>query len=286
MLPTADFYGTPVTRLIYGDNPINGHSYVEEKVSGEEMLDYYTADRVIETLFQCEEAGVNTYMALANTFIMRVLRQYRREGGKMNIMFQTFPAMDLDANLTHMMACEPIAIYHQGGTLDYMMECGQADLVRSRIQKIKDRGVITGMGSHDPETLLRAEEEGWGCDFYMACLYNARKGQRGQQSGFITGKKKGITLYPDDRWIMFDAIRKVKKPVIAFKILAGGQRIMNLPEDRKEAEIELAFTEAFENIKPVDYTLIGTFQKNSNEIGQDAAIVDRVLGKLAGKKEP
>jgi hypothetical protein len=75
-------------------------------------------------------------MALANTFIMRVLRQYRREGGKMNILFQTFPAMDLDANLTHMMACEPIAIYHQGGTLDYMMECGQADLVRSRIQKL------------------------------------------------------------------------------------------------------------------------------------------------------
>lgn len=69
------------------------------------------------------------------------------------------------------------------------------------------------------------------------------------------------------------------------KILAGGQRIMNLPEDRKEAEIELAFTEAFENIKPGDYTLIGTFQKNSNEIGQDAAIVGRVLGKLASRQD-
>lgn len=280
MLKTANFFGTELSRLMYGDNPFAGHSYVEQIHPGSEMVDYYTADRCVETLFEAEKGGINAYMALGDPFILRVIRQYRQEGGKMNILFQTFPAMDLDANLNEMMKLEPLAIYHQGGTADYFTETDQVDYLKSRLQKIKDRGVKVGLGTHVPETMLRAEEEDWGCDFYMACLYNARKQQRGQQSGFITGKKKELVFYPDDRFEMFEAIRKVPKPVIAFKILAGGQRLMHLPEDQVEQEIETAFTEAFQNIKPGDFTLVGTFQKNKNEIAQDCAIVKRVLDKL------
>jgi hypothetical protein len=28
MIPTVDFFGTPVSRLFLGDNPVNGHSYI------------------------------------------------------------------------------------------------------------------------------------------------------------------------------------------------------------------------------------------------------------------
>ena len=28
MIPSVDFFGTQVTRLILGDNPFNGHSYI------------------------------------------------------------------------------------------------------------------------------------------------------------------------------------------------------------------------------------------------------------------
>ena len=195
------------------------------------MIDYYTADRCVEALFRAEENGINAYMALADPFIMRVIRQYRQEGGIMNILFQTFPAMDLDADLTQMMKLDPIAVYHQGGTADYFMESDQKEYLRSRLKKIKAWGVPTGMGTHVPEHLLMAEEEGWGCDFYMACLYNARKQQRGQQSSFITGKPKELVFYPDYRFEMFAAIGKVLKPVTAFKMLDGGQRIMNLPPE-------------------------------------------------------
>lgn len=280
MLKTANFFGTELTRLMYGDNPFNGHSYVEQIHPGTEMVDYYTADRCVEALFEAEKGGINAYMALGEPFVLRVIRQYRQEGGKMNVLFQTYPAMDLDANLNMMMKLEPLGIYHQGGTADYFTESGQTEYLKERLKKIKACGVPTGLGTHVPETLLQAEAEDWGCDFYMACLYNARKEQRGQQSGFITGKKKELVFYPDDRFEMFEAIRKVPKPVIAFKILAGGQRLMNLPEEKVEQEIETAFTEAFQNIKPGDFTLVGTFQKNKNEIAQDCAIVKRVLDRL------
>ncbi|MCL2519367.1 MAG: hypothetical protein FWF15_12470, partial [Oscillospiraceae bacterium] len=216
MIKTVDFFGTQITRLILGDNPFSGHSYIPDIHSGEEMLDYYTADKCVQALFEAEANGVNAYMALGSPFILRVIRQFRNEGGKMHIMFQSYPAIDLAVNIHQMMECSPIAIYHQGGSFDYMCEMRQTEEIQKRLGLIRSAGVITGLGTHVPETILQAEAENWDVDFHMVCLYNARKTQRGQQSGFITGKPKQLVFYPDDRFLMFDAIQKVSKPCIAF----------------------------------------------------------------------
>lgn len=277
MIPTVDFFGTQVTRLILGDNPFNGHSYIEDIHSGDEMLDFYTADRCIRTLFEAEENGINTYMALASPFILRIIRQYRNEGGKMNIMFQSYPPIDLEVNINQMMACNPVAIYHQGGTLDYMCEEGQVDELHKRFAMIRSAGVAVGLGTHVPETVMAAEQEKWDVDFYMVCLYNARKTQRGEQSGFITGKPKQLVFYPEDRFLMFEAIRKVQKPCIAFKIFAGGQIFHGKAESEITAAAETAIEEAYGNIKSHDMICLGVFQKEKNQIKENANIVNKVL---------
>lgn len=277
MIPTVDFYGTRVTRLTLGDNPFNGHSYIHDIHPGSEMMDFYTAQRCVQTLFEAEEQGINTYIALADPFVLRVIRQYRNEGGKMNILFQSYPAIDFEVNLPMMMACQPIAIYHQGGTADYMTETGQEETLRKRLRLIREAGVPAGLGTHVPETVLRAEEEDWGVDFYMTCLYNARRTQRGQQSGFITGKPKQLVFYPDDRFLMFDVIKKVQKPCIAFKVFAGGQIFVGKAPEEKPAIAEAFLREAYENIKPNDMVCIGVFQKYKDELRQDIDIVKKIL---------
>ena len=45
---TVNFFGHQVSKLIIGDNPINGHSYIEDKIPGREMKEYYTAERIKE----------------------------------------------------------------------------------------------------------------------------------------------------------------------------------------------------------------------------------------------
>jgi hypothetical protein len=277
MIPTIDFFGASVTRLALGDNPFNGHSYIQQACSGDEMMDYYTADNCLRTLFEAEELGINTYIALADPFVLRVIRQYRNEGGKMNVLFQSYPAIDLEINLRMMMPYRPIAIYHQGGTADYMVESGQIEQLEARLAMIRDAGVPAGLGTHEPETVLRAEEEGWGADFYMTCLYNARKQQRGQQSGFITGKPKELVFYPDDRFLMFDVIRRVRKPCIAFKIFAGGQMFAAKTEEQIPGIVEAAFRETYANIKPCDFACIGVFQKHKDELREDAEIVKKIF---------
>ena len=102
-IPSVDFYGTQITRLILGDNPFTGHSYIEDIHSGEEMKNYYTAEKCVRALFEAEENGINAYMALADPFILRVIRQYRNEGGKMHIMFQSYPVIDLEVNIRQIM---------------------------------------------------------------------------------------------------------------------------------------------------------------------------------------
>lgn len=277
MIPCVDFFGTFVTRLTLGDNPFNGHSYIQDVHSGDEMMDYYSAENCVATLFEAEEQGVNTYIALADPFVLRIIRQYRLEGGKMNIIFQSYPAIDLNVNLPMMMKCSPIAIYHQGGTADYFVESGHMDDLRSRIKQIRDTGVPAGLGTHEPGTVLRAESEGWGADFYMTCLYNARRTQRGQQSGFITSKPKELVFYPDDRFLMFEVIRQVKKPCIAFKVFAGGQIFCGKTAEQIPAVAEAALRETYENIKPSDLACIGVFQKYKDELKENIDIVKKIL---------
>ena len=281
MLPTIDFYGHKITRLLLGDNPFIGNSYVPDVYSRKEMYEYYTAENVYNAMFEAEANGINTYMAIADPFIVRMIRQYKKDGGKMNIMFQTYPPMDLKAMINLMMPCEPLAIYHQGSTLEEFYEEGRIDFLRERIELIRSTGVKTGLGTHVPEIILRAERDEWGMDFYMSCLYNYRNLRRGQQSSFYTGEEKHLKFYPGDPPLMYEVIKKITKPCVAFKIFAGGQVFYNKTPEEVPGVVESVFTEVYSTIKPIDVACIGVYQKHKNQIKEDAEIAGKVLAKLA-----
>ena len=276
-MKTVDFLGTQVSRMILGDNPFHGNSYIHEVYSNREMLDYYTADKCVRAMFEAEQCGMNAFMALATPFTLRVIRQYKNEGGRMHIMFQSYPAMDLEINIREMMAYEPVAIYHQGTTFDDMIEREDFDLLHKRLAMLRATGVATGFATHMPEVMLKSEEENWDVDFYMACLYNSRKTQRGRQSSFVTGEANHLVFYPDDRFEMFDAVKRVKKPCIVFKFFAGGQVFLGKSEAEIPAVAEAYIKETYENIKPGDITCIGVFQRDKNQIRENAEIAKKFL---------
>jgi hypothetical protein len=277
MLPTVDFFGTPVTRLIIGDNSMEGLSYIPKLYLSSELADYWTADKCVEALFEAESCGMNTYMAVADPFLLRVIRQYKNEGGKMHIMFQTYPPIDLDVSMVQMRKLGPVAVYHQGTTADIWLEEGKTDFLRERIRRLKGMGIPTGLATHVPDVLKRVEDEDWGLDFYMVCLQNSRKYEK-EESTFLTGKEKTIVFRPEDRWDMFPVIRQVQKPCIVFKIFAGGQLFYDHDEADIPGLVEKSMREVYGNIKPGDIVLIGAFQKYKNQIRENTEICRRVLG--------
>lgn len=282
MLPTVDFFGTQVTRLILGDNPFNGHSYVADKADGTDMLDFYTEDKVIETLFHAGELGMNTWLPLADPFIIRCIRHYKNMGGKMNMIFQTCPWYGYEQNMNQLMECGPTAFYHQGSTTDYLWETGQVGELKRIIALYHTKGLPVGIGTHYPEVIRQSEEEDWGVDFYMACLHNARRNRAGEQSGFITGKsKQGLIFATEDRPVMLETIRRTAKPVLAFKIFAGGQMFTSKSGEEIQALIHNTYREVYNGIKPGDLAIVGVFQRDKDELGEDMRIAKEVFAELS-----
>lgn len=271
----VDFFGNKVSKLIVGDNPITGHSYVEDYVTGKDMIKYYSTENVLKLLFEMEAAGVNTMLPLAHPYIIRVLQEFRYAGGKMNFIFQPFMPMSQPASMHEMMSLEPIGIYHQGTTTDYNYETGNNATTLAQIKQFREGmpGVPVGIGTHRPDVIEMCEKEGWEVDFYMACMQNARKGREREQSGFLTGKTKAhLKFYPEDRPVMLETLKKVDKPIIAFKIFAGGQMLLNLKGEEKKKAIKGVYEEIFSQLKPDDFAAMGVFQRDEDQLKENVEL--------------
>jgi hypothetical protein len=278
MSRTVDFFGTKITRMIVGDNPVSGHSYIHDITTGDAMKAYYTKDKIVELYFRCEELGLDTILPLAMPEILSALKTYRSMGGKLNIIFQPYNPTPLEQNLDEMMELSPLATYHQGTWCDMLIENGEMDVLHQNIELIKKTGLPTGLATHVPEHALQSEKENWGVDFYMTCLYNLRRGRRGEPSGFITGKTKvDIEFYPEDRFEMFSAIQRINKPCIAYKYLAGGNIFREQPLEKYEEICEAYTKETYENIKPGDMTCVGVFQRDFDQLAMNVRAFEKAV---------
>ena len=268
----VDFLGHKVSKLIVGDNSMTGHSYIEDIAPGADMKKYYTAENIKAALRKIQANGINTMVPLAHPYMTRVFEEFQYDGGEMQFIWQPWVNTDkmTDSIRDLPKSLNTIATYHQGTTTDYHYERGEIDIIKDNIKALKEFGVPVGIGTHYPEVVERAEEEDWGADFYMACMQNARRGRKGEQSGFITGKTKAhIRFFPEDRPIMLETLKKVEKPVIAFKIFAGGQMFVNKTEEEVNGLLKGVYEEVFSALKPNDIAAMGVFQRDNDQITQN-----------------
>ncbi len=269
----VDFFGKKVSKLIIGDNPMTGHSYIEDKITGDDMYKYYSTEKIKEALWRMEELGYNTMLPLATPFMIKIFEDYQNEGGKMQYIWQPYMPMDQKTSMRMMKKLNTIGIYHQGTTTDNLYEHGECEKIRERIKEYRELGVPVGLGTHRPDVIELSEEEGWDVDFYVACMQNARRGREGEPSGFLSGKTKaGIVFYPEDRPVMLETLKKISKPIITYKIFAGGQMLLNKPQEEKEKLIKGVYEEIFTALKPNDFAAIGVFQRDEDQLEEDARL--------------
>ena len=277
MLAKVDFMGQQVTRLIAGDNPVYGHTYISEMVSSKELISFHTEEKVLEAMQRSLDLGYNTWLPLGSDFMLRAIGHHKERVEKpLQFIFQSYAPIDFAVNLRMMADVDPLAIYHRGTDTDGLYEAGDFGLIRDRLKMIRDKGIPAGLGTHVPEVILRAEEEGWECDFYVTCLYNTRK-QAAVPSSFLTGKSKELVFRAEDKEPMLQAIRQVEKPCIAFKVYAGGQIFRGLGQDQWPAAARKALAEAYAGIKPDDIICLGFFQRDKDQLAENAHLAASVL---------
>ena len=271
----VDFYNAKISKLIVGDNPFNGHSYITDYVSDDEMLDYHTEDKILEAMHEMEALGINTMLPLADPYIIRVLKHYRNNGGKMNFIFQLYAPMNVEVSMRQMLSVDPLGAYISGSFVDVRYETGRNSETTALLEKLRKMGIFIGIGTHHPEVVTLSEKEGLDVDFYLACMYNLRRHREGEESGFLTGKSKsGVKIYPSDRAIALSALQGVSKPIIAFKIFGGGQMLVEkTPQERRTAIFD-AYDTVFSALKPNDCAAIGIFQKYHDQLLEDVSVFE------------
>lgn len=257
----ATFGPHRISRLIVGGNPVSGNSHVSPALD-QEMADYFSAANVKKLLRECELAGINTWQSRGDRHILRLLREFRNEGGRLHWIAQTASEFaDFRANVRNIAAGKPIGIYLHGSLTDRLYQAGQFDEVHERIKWIRDSGVRTGLGTHIPEVIDEFESRGWPVDFYMTSLYNLSRPR-------VAGKEHFLEA---DRARMLARVRQTSRQCLIFKIYGATRRC------RSEQDMREALREAFAAAKPEDCVILGMFPKHSDQVAQNARLVREAI---------
>ena len=271
-LATVSFGAHRISRLIVGGNPVSANSHVSSKLD-EEMGDYFTAANIKKMLADCERAGINTWQSRGDRHIMRLLHEYRQEGGNLQWIAQTASEYgDLARNLREISAQKPIGIYHHGSQTDKYWYAGKMDQTCEALKAIRQTGARVGLGTHMPEVVDYAESKGWDFDFYMTCVYNISRTP--EEAAKVAGHEvKGEFFWDADREKMLARVSRTKKTCLIFKVY-GATRQCASPESR-QAAIDLAFRFA----KPQDAVVIGMFPKYQEQVKENCRLVAQAIAR-------
>jgi hypothetical protein len=251
-LPRIRLGALEVSRLIVGGNPISGFSHAGPERT-QAMLEYFTVARIKQLFAACEAQGVDTVIARVDAFILRVLAEYWREGGRIRWIAQTAPEhRDPYQNIRLARNAGASAIYVHGGDAGTLFETGKAEEVRARVECIRSLGLPAGMAAHDPAYHLEAQRLGFPLDFHMVCMYNLT-GYLGRRDA----EPKEEFAFAD-RAIALEALRKLERPCIAYKIYGAGR----LTPEQAYADVGRA-------LRPGDGVLVGMFPPDRPDIVGD-----------------
>jgi hypothetical protein len=236
-----------------------------------EMLDYFTAANVKKMLRDCEQSGINTWQSRGDRHIMRLLHEYRLEGGRIQWIAQTASEFaDIPRNIREIAALKPVGIYHHGSQTDKFWAAGKIEQAREMLKVMRQAGVQVGLGTHIPEVIDYVESKDWDLDFYMACVYNLSRTREEAQR--LAGRAITDEFFWDpDREQMLGRVRRTSKPCLIFKVY-GASRKCGSPEEMLGA-LRLVFRYA----KPSDCVVIGMFPKYSEQVRENCRLVSEAL---------
>ncbi len=271
LLPQVRFGPHTISRLIIGGNPFKGFSHNTPQMS-DDMVAYYTEQRMVEVLLRCEQVGITAMQCRADHQIMDMIRAYRLAGGTMHWIAQTASEWeDVLENIRVMAELEPIAVYHHGSRTDHYFKEGKMDVVRERLELIKELGMMAGVGAHLPEAFEWIEARDWPVDFYMCSLYNLSK--EPHESPATAGFAKEDHLFVDaDRDVICDFVRRTPRPCLVFKALASGRKCGS------QGQVRQAFGDVLDRIKPDDAVVVGMFPKYDDQIRLNAEHFQALCG--------
>ncbi len=256
VMPSIKLGTNTISRILCGSNPLLGYSYMGPHTD-RQMKDYYTTERVVELLLNCEKAGITAHQSSSRFDYMNMLRE---RGSKMKIITLQSDRKDIESAIEN---ASPIGLAHHGGVTDRLFAEGKSEIVRDYVKAVKDKGILAGVSAHNPDVIKEIADKGWEVDFFMTCFYYLTR-KLDKPESLPTLPVGAYHFMKDDPQKMTQVIRQVKQPCLAFKILGAGRHTSS------QKEVITAFKYAFENIKPTDGIIVGMFPWFFDEVSANA----------------
>jgi len=258
MLPTVDFCGLTVTRLLLGANPFGGFSH-QNPARDTEMRSWSTPDRIRETWARSVDAGINTMITNNETpHVIRTVEEYRADGGPLQWIAQvsptSFPSMEAALDRAVEIGCR--ALYLHGGLTDHWYSERDAATLRRAVRYGQSLGVPVGVAGHSPDAHLWVDSLDL-VDFHTVCFFNC--------GSLHDGRGERFRLV--DALAAVECIQRIAKPCIGYKILGAGR-----------IDAAMGFEFAFDHIKPGDVVNVGMHRGDRDDMVEaNAAIVRGLL---------
>ncbi len=264
LLPTIKLGEHEVTRLVAGWNPIGGYSYLGP-IMDRQMREYFTPERIVEFLSDCERAGINTHQFSNPDKMTGVIRTLRERGSRLNFICLHSGRSGNASPEQVVRDTRPIAIVHHGGATDKLFHEGKSAEVHDFVKRVRDAGVLAGVSAHNPDCIKRVADEDWDVDFFMTCFYFLTRTQADlDKMPAVATLQIDYPFFASDPATMTEVVRQVDKPCLGFKILAAGRRCHDARTVRE------AFQFAFEHIKPTDAVIVGMYPRYQDQIRENA----------------
>lgn len=249
-IPTTHLGGLEISRFLVGGNPFSGFSH-QSRERDQAMRNWYTDERIIETLFEAQALGLNACLSRGDDHITSIMRRYWERGGAMRWLAQTnsrasSPAQGAQYCIEHGAS----ACYLHGGVMDHLIAQGLHEPIHRYVETVKAAGIPVGVAAHMP-ACWRWCEEHLALDFYMGCYYNPSPRDDGPHHDPNVRER----YLEEDREERVAVIRTLSKPVIHYKVLAAGRT--GAPE---------AFRYAAAHMRPQDAVCVGVFTQDDPDM--------------------
>ncbi len=267
-MPAGQIGKVKISRIICGGNLIGGYAHSRDLIYVSSLLThYFTDEKIIETLQICEENGINTI--IAGTSSASLLKKYWDErGGRIQWLAQcNAETKDLTGDVKMAVDNGAIGTFVIGNVGDSWARNGRIDLIGKVVEFIKKNGVIAGVAGHNLRTHMACEKAGIEADFYMKTHHSTNywSTRRPDQNLDVIDNYNVDNYWDKEPEKTVEFMKKVKKPWIAYKVLAAGAIH---PRD--------GFKYAFEN--GADFLCVGMFDF---QVIEDVLIARDILsGKL------
>jgi hypothetical protein len=280
-LPYGEIGSLKVSRLLLGGNLLTRYTHSRDLKYVYNLARAYNTDaKLLETLALAEQHGVNTLAVHPDPDTLRVMKQHRARGGKIQWILSTEPPADAEVQpdmekhrrrVHELVEHGANAIYLWGVRSDQLAKAGKADLIAKAVEVMKkETGLPTGVGAHALHTVMEAERVNAGADFYLKTLHhhNYKTGPKPGEAADDYKEFPGYWCGKPQETVEF--MKTVKKPWIAFKVMAAGA----IPPND-------AFRYSFEN--GADFIVAGMFDF---EIAPDVGLIKDILGAKPKRQRP